>query len=78
MDDPRRTLAFIRVYEGEVAVVAICAGDTSVSLDLAVDNVADGMVFIDVLTRQSHVISGGRLQVRSLGAGEACILVSDA
>lgn len=75
VDDPTRTFAFTRACDGEVVVVAVCAGDAGVSLDIAPDNVADGMVFVDALTGQSYMISGGRLQIRHLGPGEACILV---
>ncbi len=76
-DDPTRTLAFSRVYGGQVVVVAVCAGDTGVSVDLAVDNVSDGTVFVDVFTGRSNEVSGGRLGVFELGPGEACVLVAN-
>ncbi len=75
VDDPTRTFAFARVYDAEVAVVAVCAGDTHVSVDLVLDDVADGTVFVDALTGQAHEISGGRLQIHNLGACEARVLV---
>lgn len=75
VDDPTRTFAFTRAYEGEVVAVVICAGDTGASLDLSPDNVADGMVFVDAFTGQSHVISGGRLRIHDLGPFQARVLV---
>jgi cyclomaltodextrinase len=75
VDDPTRTFAFARVYDREVVLVAVCAGDKGVSVDLAPDNVSDGMIFVDALTGRSYVICNGRLEIRDLGPGEACVLV---
>jgi cyclomaltodextrinase len=76
VDDPTRSFAFSRHYEGETVVVAVCAGDTGVSVDLAMDSVSDGTVFVDAFTGQAHEVAGGRLEVFDLGPGEARILVA--
>lgn len=76
VDDPTRSFAFSRHCEGETVVVAVCAGDTGVSVDLAMDSSSDGTVFMDAFTGQAHEVAGGRLEVFDLGPGEACILVA--
>lgn len=75
VDDPTRTLAFSRAYDGEVAVVAACSGDAEVSLDLSLDRAEDGAAFVDVLTDRSYEVSGGRLRVCGLRSNEARVLV---
>jgi cyclomaltodextrinase len=77
VDDPTRTLAFTRVYDGQIVVVAVCAGDAEISVDLALDSIAEGTSFVDALTGEVHKVFEGRLQVCHLGAGEARVLVAN-
>ncbi len=79
VDDSTKTFAFSRTREDETVVVAVCAGEREVALDLVMPagsgDAGSAAVFSDALTGRAYPVVDGRLKVRGLGPNEALVLV---
>lgn len=78
-DDPTRGFAFMRRYEDNAVIVAVCAGDEPITLDLALGGLPSGVTsFSDALTGRTCLVLNDRLKVEGLGPDAAVVLVSQA
>ncbi|MGE5572432.1 MAG: glycoside hydrolase family 13 protein [Bacteroidota bacterium] len=79
VDDPTRTFAFSRTCGNETVVVAVCAGERQVTLDLdpAPHSAAcNTRAFSDAMTGRTHPVVDGRVRLEHLGPHQAAVLVA--
>lgn len=78
-DDPTRSFAFMRSYKDKAVIIAVCAGDKPITLDLALGGLPSGVTsFSDALTGRTYRAINDRLKVEGLGPDAAVILISQA